>query len=189
MTSVSGISSSATTPANPVLTRANKALKMLLTSTDVVQALASQSSVYVPPTSKQIMSVLWAMFDVKSISYITKDDVAKAVTAEGGKPSDATALWSQMDPKNKGFINAGDFITNSYLLDQVPPITPKLLESVKNVQQIFTGKSGSILDAFSNPNADVLSQSFNADVLSQSFNGSSPIGGPGSDYRKINIFL
>lgn len=180
MTSISGTSPSPSAPPpDPILTRANKMLKTMLTSTDMIQALATQSSIYVPPNSKQILSTLWAMFDPNNTSTITKDSVQQAVIAEGGLPSDANALWSQMDPTHKGFLNAGDFITNNYLLQHIPPNTPAMLTSVKNVQQMNTGKSNTILDAFSNPNAD---------VLSMSFNGSSPVGGPGSDYQKINIF-
>ncbi len=173
MTSISNISSTPPTssaPVDPQLTKANKALTMILTSTDVVQALSTQSSTYVPPSTNQVLSTLWAVFDIKG-NTVTKDDVQKAVIAEGGQPSDATALWAHLDPNNTPSINAKDFVNNTFVLQGVQSNLSAINASVLKVQQISTGSSNSVLDQFAGTGSDILySASTGQNNFSNSFN-------------------
>ena len=140
-----------TTPVSPAVKAANKTLSMLIQSKDMTQALSTQSSSYLPPTTKQILSTLWAMFDTKGgkATSISKQDVQAAVLAEGGKPSDANALWAQMDTSGKATLNAGDFAFNKYLTQAIPTQLAAVQAAVKTIQQQQGPASGStVLDGF-----------------------------------------
>ena len=153
---VSVSSKSTATPASttlvtPAVKAANKTLAMLIQSKDMTQALSSQSSKYLPATTKQVLSTLWAMFDTKSgkATTISKQDVQAAVLAEGGKPSDASALWAQMDPTGKPTMNAADFAFNKYLTQQIPAQLTTLQTAIAKIQQQQGPASGStVLDGF-----------------------------------------
>ena len=151
VSSKSTATSASTTPVTPAVKAANKTLTMLIQSKDMTQALSSQSSKYLPATAKQVLSTLWAMFDTKGgkATTISKQDVQAAVLAEGGKPSDASALWAQMDPTGKATLNAGDFAFNKYLTQQIPTQLKAIQDAVTQIQQQQGPASGStVLDGF-----------------------------------------
>lgn len=128
---------------------AGNTMTQLLTSNDVTQALSTQSSTYLPPTTDQVFSTLWALFDVNGANTINEKDVQQAVLAEGGKPSQANALWAQLDPSGNGSISATAFITNKYLSQALPANLPAVQASVKTIQQqAGPGTSTDLLGSF-----------------------------------------
>jgi hypothetical protein len=136
-------------PVSPAVAAANKTLKMLLLSNDVTQAISSQSSSYVPPTAKQMLSTLWALFDVNGANTINLKDVQQAVAAEGGKPSDANALWAQFSINKSGTVNAAQFIDNAYLVQGIASNLPAVQAAVKTIQQqAGPGTSNDLLGTF-----------------------------------------
>ncbi len=151
MTSISGTppSTSALPPVSPAVAAANKTLNMLMTSSDVVQALAAQSSRYLPATNNQAMAILWALFNTSGSHNISEADVQQGVQAEGGKPSDASALWKQINPTGQSTISAEDFITNKYLPQAVASAMPAARTAVATYQQQQGPAQGStVLDSF-----------------------------------------
>jgi hypothetical protein len=146
-TSSAGSSPTANASPTPV---ADKDVNLLLQSNDVLQSLASRSSSYLPPTSAQVLSTLWALLNPNSSTSITESDVEKAIVSEGGKTSEADALWAQIDPNGASAIHAQDFAFNQYLTQAVSANLASLQTSVAQIQQQQGPvDSGSILGAFS----------------------------------------
>ncbi|HTS39719.1 MAG TPA: hypothetical protein VMH84_04160 [Xanthobacteraceae bacterium] len=133
---------------NPTAT-ADKDLSLLLQSSDLLQSLASQSSFYLPPTITQVLSTLWGMFNTTGSNTITEKDVEKAILSEGGKASDAHALWVQLDPKGNSEVHAVDFATNSYLLNGISSNLASVQAAVTPIQQQQgPDPSGTLVSAF-----------------------------------------
>jgi hypothetical protein len=114
---------------------ADKVVNLLLHSEAVLQSLASQSSFYLPPQLSQVLSTLWALFNTRSSLTISESDIQKAIVAEGGKASEAVALWAQLDPKGESEVRALDFAFNPYLIDVVSAELPSLQTAVTEIQQ------------------------------------------------------
>jgi len=122
---------------------------LLLQSSDLLQSLASQSSFYLPPTITQVLSTLWGMFNTTGSNTITEKDVEKAILSEGGKASDAHALWVQLDPKGNSEVHAVDFATNSYLLNGISSNLASVQAAVTPIQQQQgPDPSGTLVSAF-----------------------------------------
>lgn len=161
---------------------AENSMSKLLTSNDVIQALASGSSTYAPPTTNQMLSTLWALFDVSGAKTISQSDVKNAVLAEGGTISGANAIWAQLAPKGASSINVSQFITSPFLTAVMTANNQTVQSDVSKVQLINTGMSNSILDKFSSGGADILNGA------ATGYNNS-PIGGPGGYTNYLNLFL
>lgn len=114
---------------------ADKDVNLLLQSSDVQQALASQTSSYLPAKVSQVLSTLWALFNTSGASAISEKDVEKALVSEGGKTSDAHALWVQLDPKGDSTIHAADFAFNEYLAQAIGSDLASLQTSITQLQQ------------------------------------------------------
>jgi hypothetical protein len=162
VSSTSAAVPTSSTTASPTAA-ADKTLNMLLQSSDVLQALASHSQAYLPPTVNLVLSTLWGGINVNRSRTIGENDLQNFIVSEGGKASDAHALWLQLNPpdakgKTASTINAANFAFNSYLSRAISSNLKSILASVKDIQQ----KQG--------PNANIsLLSTF--DVL-----GTSPIG-------------
>jgi hypothetical protein len=152
LSSISDVSStlpSSGTAFDPVKA-ADDVLKSLLQSTEVLQSLVTLSSKYVPPSDATIMSTMWGLFNTSGSAVITKDDVQKAVFSVGtGGTSAVDALWSQLDPENKGSISAGDFAKSPYLATALGDMSKELLAAIEDMRQSQAAAapaSGSLLD-------------------------------------------
>jgi hypothetical protein len=136
--------------ANPTAV-ADKALKLLLQSPDMLSSLASQSSIYLPPTNKQILSTLWGMINTSGSRIITQSDLQQLIISEGGKISDARALWAQLNPNGKSTstIDAQNFAFNQYLTKTISSNLASVQASVKQTQlQQGPSTSSSLLGLF-----------------------------------------
>jgi hypothetical protein len=167
---------------NSPVGQADKAMTLLLTSNDVVSALSTQSSTYVPPTANQMFSTLWALFDVNGIKTVSQSDVQKAVIAEGGTVSDANALWKQLAPTGAGSIGATQFISSKFVQGAIVANTAAVDATVSRVQLNSAGTSNSVLDMFSSGSANILTGA------ATGFNNS-PVGGPGGYTNLLNLFV
>ncbi len=158
-----------------------KTVQMLMNSTTVIQALATQSTRWTPPNASQVFSTLWGLFNVNSTKVITKSDVEAGVNAVGGTPSQADALWAKLDPNNTGSVGAIQFVNNSYLNDAIQVNLAKTQSNVANAQLINSGTSNTVLDSFSKGGTDILSNAATG-------YGSSPIG-TGNNTNYLNLFV
>jgi hypothetical protein len=110
---------------NPVAAKqiagADRALNLLMKDTGLLETLAGNSSIYVPPGFSQVLSLLWGVMNQDGNSSISKRDIEHAVRLEGGSTSDADALYGQLNTKDPNGTNlasdvkAGDFASNAYL--------------------------------------------------------------------------
>ncbi len=160
---------------------AEKTIELLMSSTTVQQALASQSTLWTPPTPGQVFSTIWALFNVNSTKVISKSDVEAGVNAVGGTPMDANALWAQLDPGKNGAVSATQFVNNAYLKDSIMTNLPATRATVSQVLLDSTGKSNSVLDAFSTGGTNILSQA------ATGYNGSAI--GAGDNFNYLNLFV
>ncbi len=160
---------------------AEKTVQMLMNSTSVLQALASQSTRWTPPTAAQVFSTLWAVFNVNGTKTISKSDVLAGVNAEGGTPQQAEALWAKLDPNNNGAVGATQFVNNGFLADAIQVSLAKTQTNVGNAQLINSGQSNTVLDAFAKGGTDVLSQAATG-------YGNSAIG-TGNNTNYLNLFV
>ena len=137
MTSVSNTAKTPapSAPVTPAVAAANKTLNLLLKSSDVTQALSTQSSHYLPATSGQVLSTLWALFNTSGSHTINKATVQQGVLAEGGTPGAANALWAQLDPNGNSSISAEAFVTNKYLTQAVTANLKTVQTAVATIQQ------------------------------------------------------
>ena len=161
---------------------AEKAMSNILLSNDVLQALASQSSTYVPPTTNQVLSTLWAMFNTTGAKTITQDDVKTAVIAENGKPGDALAIWKQLSPKGAPSLSISQFISSPFLTSVMTANKQTVQSVVSQVQLANAGTSASMLDKFSSSGASMLSGA------ASGYNDS-PIGSGQSNFNYLNLFI
>ncbi|MBU6475845.1 MAG: hypothetical protein KGL10_03330 [Alphaproteobacteria bacterium] len=185
MTTVSSTSSATTTATgtttpSPTAT-ADKAVKLLMAGNDVVQSLSTQSTRWTPPTSAQVFSTLWALFNVNSTKIITQSDVQSGVNAEGGTIAEANALWKQLDPNNNGAVSATQFVNSPYLAAQVQANLSAVQTTVAKVQLDNPGTSNTVLDAFSSGGADILSGA------AHGYNGNAV--GTGNNFNYFNLFV
>lgn len=159
---------------------AGKTMTLLLTSNDVIGALASESSTYVPPTSNQMISDVWALFDVNGTSAITESDVKTAVVAEGGTVGEAEDLWQQLSPSGGSSVNAAQMVKNSFVTSSITANTQDVQSTVAKYQLANAGTSNSVLDKFSSAGSDVLNGA-------ASGYSDSPVGGGGYS-NDLNLF-
>jgi hypothetical protein len=142
VSAVSGTSASvptSSTTSSPTAA-ADKTLKMLLQSSDLLQAIAAHSQTYLPPTVNLVLSTLWGGINVNSSRTISEKDLQNFVVSEGGKASDTHALWLQLNPpdsngKTASTMNAADFAFNTYLTQGISSNLKSILTSVKDIQQ------------------------------------------------------
>jgi hypothetical protein len=153
---MSMIQKSFSTYTNSSAGMAENTMTTLITSNDVIQALSSQSSTYVPPSTNQMLSTLWALFDATGAKTISEASVKQGVLAEGGTASGAQAIWSQLAPGGGASINAAQFISSRFLTTAMTANTQKVQSVVSKVLLSNTGTSNSVLDKFSSGGADIL---------------------------------
>jgi len=127
---------------------ADQALNALLNDSDMLQSLSDQSLAVAPPSNTVVLSTLWGLFNITGSHVITKEDVQKAVYAEGLGTTQANDLWAQLSPDGKDQITAGDFAQNTYLTKAVNANLSAEQDAV-NVKRVEGGvaKSGTILDS------------------------------------------
>jgi len=135
---------------------AGNTMTQLLTSNDVVSALSSESSTYVPPTTNQMVSTLFALFDVNGSKTISESGVKTAVLQEGGTANDAKDLWSQLSPTGAPSISAAQLVNSAFVNSALTANTQVVQSDVAKYQLANTGTSNSVLDMFSSSGADVL---------------------------------
>lgn len=139
--------------ANPTAA-ADKILISLLQSSEMLQALASRTSSYLPPGPKLILSLLWGGINVNRSRTISESDVYKFVVSEGGKFSDAHALWVELAPpdatgKSASTIDAADFAFNTYLTHVISTNLASLQTAVTKLrQQQGPASSNGVLGTF-----------------------------------------
>src|SRR5262245_43322264 len=105
VSAVSSASTQAAAAPSPTA-MAHKDVNRILQSHEVLQSLASQTSRYLPPTIKQVLSMLWAEFNPDGSRTVKQSDVQKAILGLGGKASEADALWAQLAPNGEKEVNA-----------------------------------------------------------------------------------
>ncbi len=130
---------------------AEKVLRSLLESKEMLDALVLQSSAYVPPTPGKVISTLWAMLNTKGGVTLTQSEVKFAVFSVGkGSTNDVNSFWKQLNPDKKSMITAGEFAFSKYLRDTIAPMMDSLTEKVNEARQKSAGDSGSggMLDYF-----------------------------------------
>ena len=153
---MTGIQSAFATYTSSAAGIAEKSMTGVLTSNDVLQSLASQSSVHVPPTTNQVLSTLWALFDTSGAKTISQFDVQQAVLAEGGTDIGAKAIWSQLSPHGAPHINISQFVSSSFLTSVMTANSHTVQTDVAQIQLLSTGTSKSMLDQFSTSGGSVL---------------------------------
>ena len=119
---------------------ADRTINMLLQNSDLQQYLSERTSTYLPVTTGLVLSTLWAGINVNGNTTINESDLYKAVVSEGGKSSDAHALWLQLAPpdadgNSKTTMNAADFAYNSYLMLAISSNMTSLKASLTKLQQ------------------------------------------------------
>ncbi len=139
---------------------ANTALSFLINTPDYVDSLVAHSSVYLPPTSVQVMSTLWGLLNaVDGTTELTRTILERAVVTQGGSYSSATHLWEQLELETQSSLSPKDFIQNSYLMEAMPLVFDSIQESVEDTRiqnailsggtttgtlfDFYTGSSGS----------------------------------------------
>jgi hypothetical protein len=131
---------------------ANDVLKSLLHSPQVLEALANQSSKYVPPTFGRIMAILWGLLNSSGNSLLTKDEVKLAVFSVGsGSTNDIDSFWEHINPDKTAAISAGDFTISEKLRGSINKMTDELMPAVDEARiknESEQGGSSSILDYF-----------------------------------------
>jgi hypothetical protein len=139
VSAVSGASAviPASSPTPSPTAAADKVLDLLLQSSDVLQSLASRSSFYLPPSIAQVLSTLWGGINLNNTRTIKESDLEKFVVAEGGKTSDAHALWIQLEPDGHSgsTVDAADFAFNAYLSQAISSKLDLIRASVTEIQQ------------------------------------------------------
>jgi hypothetical protein len=133
------------------LKNADIALEALLQDSTLIESLTQQSSIYVPATRGKILATLWGLIDANGAKTISKDQLVKAIYAEGGSTQTAEALWAELDPRNTGRVTPGDFATSDYLRDAVDANLKSIQESVETQRkeaQKTGALSNSVLDYF-----------------------------------------
>jgi hypothetical protein len=142
VSAVSGTSAVVPTSSNTAspTAAADKALNLLLQSSDVQQFLASHSSTYLPLNTGLVQSILWAGINVNSSRTINESDLYNFVVSVGGRSSDAHALWVQLAPpdangKSASTVSAADFAFNTYLTHAISSNLASLQASATKMQQ------------------------------------------------------
>lgn len=103
------------------ITGADRALHALLNDPGMLDALASNSSTFLPATFNQVLSYLWGAMDANGDGNVTRRELEHATILAGGSTSDADALWSRLhtsDPfstSGANLLSAGKFASNAYL--------------------------------------------------------------------------
>lgn len=183
ISSTSSSTSSATKAKTPTaaeaasLAAAKKMMTIFMTSNSVEQSLADQSALYWPPNDNKIVATVWALFDSDANNKVRQDDIKQLVFDAKGKLSDLKALWEQLNPDKKPYITAKDFVTNKFMADMSQENLEQIQEDVRQLHLMDTGISGTVLSKFAS-----------GSMLTRFIEGGSPVGGPDSDYRRINIF-
>lgn len=136
---------------------AAKTMSSLLLSSSVIEALAAQSSAYVPPSDTQVISTLWSLFNTNGNSTIDKSELERALTGQGGKASDADALWKQLAPDGAPSINISQFISNEFVLQSLSANTP-IIDAFTDLTRssATAAKSNTLLDKFTSGGTGVL---------------------------------
>jgi ABC-type multidrug transport system fused ATPase/permease subunit len=144
------------------LKAADKIVDTFLHDKTLLTTLADQSSTYIPPSPKKVMSVLWAMMNAGDDSFIDKSNLKTAVLKAGGGTATADALWAQINPERKSSLSVGDFSVSEYLLNIVTQNLDSIAEAVDQTRKenaaadnvtglldMFVGKVDNILSPFS----------------------------------------
>jgi hypothetical protein len=130
---------------------ADKALNGLLHDSALLQSLSDQTLKYIPPTTGQVISTLWALTNVNSTDSISKLDLQKAVHNAGGSVGESEALWEYLNPENTQTISAKQFIGASYLNAATTANLNAETDAVelKRIQATTVGSVSNILNIYS----------------------------------------
>lgn len=138
---------------------ASEGLELLLYDPGLLDALASRSSKYVPPSGAVILAALWGLINTNGSVVITQEDVQKAVIAGGGDTNTADAFWAQMNPNKNDTISAGDFASNKYLVKALAEKSETFyakIEETRQEQQRTSATSNTLLDHFGSGMSSIL---------------------------------
>lgn len=132
-------------------TKAESSLTTIIKNDEVVDALETPLSQYIPVTTGQVTSLLWAFLNPQDNSAITKKDVEFAIDAVGGSKSDADSLWEKLDPEDTGKVTSAQFVTGKFISGFVDAHMTDVQTSIddlrfKNIIEGSSVSTGSILD-------------------------------------------
>lgn len=132
-------------------TAANEAVNLLLSSTDMLEALTLLSAPLAPVRNTQILSSFWGLIATAGQRNISLQDVEKAVLTLGGSSYAAGALWQKLNLDGNLTITPGDIAQNPYLSAGLQLSRSAILEAVEQTRQqqaAVAASSASILDYF-----------------------------------------